>query len=43
MGVYIDDKTLLIIAEPKAISFDLPKDVDKNLKHGIDFTIKRKD
>ena len=31
---------LVIIAEPKTIHFDLPKDVGDNLKHEIDFIIK---
>ena len=31
---------LVIIAEPKTIHFDLPKDVGDNLKHEIDFVIK---
>ena len=39
MGVIIKDK-LKIITEPKAIHFDLPKNVDNNSKHEIDFIIK---
>lgn len=40
MGMTIKDKKLVIIAEAKAIQFDLLKDVGINLKHEIDFTIK---
>ena len=40
MGVHIDSNKLVIITEPKAIHFDLSKDVDNNLKHEIDFIIK---
>ena len=31
---------LLIVTEPKTIQFDLPKNVGKNLKHEIGFSIK---
>ena len=40
MRVHIEDNKLVIIAEPKTFHFDLPKDVDKNLEHEIDFIIK---
>ena len=41
MGVHIDDSKL-VKAETKAfhLHFNLPKDVDKNLKHETDFIIK---
>ena len=35
MGVNIDNNKLAIIAEPKIIHLDLPKDVGNNLKHEI--------
>ena len=40
MGVYIDVNKLVIIAEPRNIPFDLPKDVDNNLKNETDSIIK---
>ena len=40
MGAHIGDSKLVITTEPKTIHFDLPKDVDKNLKYEIDFIIK---
>ena len=40
MGVVINNKKFVIITETKTIHFDLPKDVNKNLKHENDFTIK---
>ena len=30
-----------IVTEPKAIDFDLRKDVNNNVKHKIDFFVKR--
>ena len=39
MGVYIDGERLLIIKEPKAIHFDLPIEVNNELKHKIIFII----
>ena len=41
MEVIIKDSKLLIITQPKMIYFCLPKDFRKNLKHKIDFIIKR--
>ena len=35
MGVIIKYNKLVILTEPKTIHFDLPKNVDKNLKHEI--------
>ena len=32
---------MVVIKEPRTFYFDLPKDVDKNLKHEIEF-IKKK-
>lgn len=40
IGVIINENKLLLIAESKAIRFDLPKDVGKNLRHEIDFILK---
>ena len=40
MGVHIGYSKLVIITEPKTFHFDLPKDVDKNLKYEIDLIIK---
>ena len=40
MEEFIKDNKLVIIAEPKTIYFDLPVDVDNNLKYQIDFIIK---
>ena len=36
MGLYIEENVLIII-EPKTFNLDLPKDVNKNLKHKINF------
>ena len=36
MGVYTDDNKLVIITEPKTISFDLTKKVDNSLKYEAD-------
>ena len=33
MEVHIEDNKLVTITEPKAICFDLSKDVDNNLKY----------
>ena len=33
MGVHIGDNKAVITTEPKAIHFDLPKNIDKNLSH----------
>ena len=35
MGVPTVDNELVTTTEPKTFSFDLPKDVDNNLKHEI--------
>ena len=40
MGVHINVNKLVIIPEPKTISFDLSKDVYNNFKHETDFIIK---
>ena len=40
MGVYLRDNKLVITTEPKTFHFNLPKDVDTNLKHEIDSVIK---
>ena len=40
MGVYTDDKKLLIITELKFIHHDLPTDANNSLKHEIKFIIK---
>ena len=40
MDVIIEDNKPVIITELNTIRFDLPKDVNKNLKHEIDFIIK---
>ena len=42
MGVYIEDN-ILVKREPKNFhfNFDLPKKVHQNLRHEIEFTIKR--
>ena len=34
------DRLCLIITEPKTFHFDLPKNVDENLKHENDFILK---
>ena len=34
------ERKKIVIREPKTFYFDLPKDVDKNLKHEIEFIIK---
>ena len=38
----IMEKNMIVIREPKTFyfDFDLPKDVDKNLKHEIEFILK---
>ena len=41
MGVRIGDNKLVVAAEPNTIYFDLPKDAVNNLKHEIDFIIKK--
>ena len=40
MTAFIKDNEHIIIAEPKTIHFDLPKDFNNNLKHEIDFIVK---
>ena len=40
MGVNIEDNRHVITTEPKTFHFDLPKDLDNNLKHEIDSIIK---
>ena len=39
MGIYINDKKLLIITSPKPIRFALPIEVNKTLNHEIKFII----
>ena len=39
--MHINDKNLLIITEPKTISFDLPQDVVNNLKQEADYITKK--
>ena len=41
-GIIIMDKNMIVIRDPKTFcfNFDLPKDVDENLKHEIEFIIK---
>ena len=39
MGVYIEDNKLAATAELKTFHFDLPKNVDNNLKHEINSII----
>ena len=39
MGVHIKDNKTAIITGPKTFHFDLPEDVDNNLKYEIDFFI----
>ena len=41
MGVIIKESKLEIMAEPKTIHFDLPKNFPNNLKHEIGFIIKQ--
>ena len=43
MKVYINEKELVIMAEPKAIRFNLTKNVENSLKHEIDHMIKRRE
>ena len=40
MGVYICGSKLLIIIEPKTMRFDLATELNKKLKHEIEFIIK---
>ena len=40
MGEHIGDNKLVVKAGHKTFYFDLPKDVDRNLKHEIDSIIK---
>ena len=40
MGVHIEDKKTCSNNRAKTIHSDLPKDVENNLKHEIDFIIK---
>ena len=35
------EENTIVIRDPKAFYFDWPKDVDENLKHKIEFIIKR--
>ena len=39
MGVYIEDNKLAATTELKTFNFDLPKNVDNNLKHEINSII----
>ena len=32
---------MIVIRDPKAFYFDLPKDIDENLKHKNEYIIKR--
>ena len=43
MGVDIVYNKLVITAKPKVFCSDLPKDVENNLKHEIEFIIKHND
>ena len=40
MGVHIRDKKLVITTRQKTFHFDLPKDIDNNLKYKIETIIK---
>ena len=40
IGVHLEDNKLVIATGHKVFYFDLPKDVDKNLKYEIDYIIK---
>ena len=40
MGAYDDGDKFVIIAVPNTIHFDLPKRIDTNMKHEIDYIIK---
>ena len=40
IGAHIRYIKFIIKTEPKTVRFDLPKDVDNNLKHEIDSIIK---
>ena len=40
MGMYIDDKRLLIITELKTVHLDLPIDINNILKHEFQFILK---
>ena len=40
MGVPIGDNKVVITTKPETICFDLPKDVENNLKHEINSIIK---
>ena len=41
LGVYTGENKLIITIESKTFYFDLPKDINKNLSHEIDFIIKQ--
>ena len=34
------EENRIVIRDPKFFNFDLPKDIDENLKHEIEFIIK---
>ena len=40
MGAYDDGDKFVIIAVPNTIHLDLPKRIDTNMKHEIDYIIK---
>ena len=39
----IKDNKLVMITEPKTICFDMPRDVDSNLKNEINFIVRQND
>ena len=43
MEAFIKDNELVIITEPNAVCFYLPKNVDNYLNHEIDFIVKSND
>ena len=40
MAVDVGDSKLTIITKPKNFHYDLPKDIDNNLEHEIDYIIR---
>ena len=40
MGVHIEDNKIVLTIGPKTFYFDLPEDLDNNLKYKIDYIIK---
>ena len=41
MGIYINDRKVVVITSPKSIRFDLEIEVNKSLNHEIEFIISR--